>query len=265
VSAAAEVLSLPRAARRPARSRSSQRGRWLPSARSTLIGLVLLVAAAGVYTLARETSAFSLRSVEVQGARPAVADRVREALRSMLGTSLVSFDTGQAERRVLALPEVAAVTIDRDFPHTLRVTVSLERSVAVLRQGTKAWVVSARGRVLQALASRPYPSLPRIWVPPSVDVAIGATLGGDAAIAVRAAAPLAGLRFPGKVVAVDAGDGALTLVLASGTKVVLGDAGDLRLKLAVASKILALSQGAPYVDVSVPQRPVAGFNSQVGG
>ena len=102
-------------------------------------------------------------------------------------------------------------------------------------------------------------------MPPSVDVVLGATLGGDAATATRAAAALQNLRFPGKVIAVDAGGGRLTLVLASGAKVLLGDDGDLPLKLAVASKILPLSPGATYADVSVPQRAVAGYNSQVGG
>ena len=50
----------------------------------------------------------------------------------------------------------------------------------MLRQGVSAWLVSSGGRVLGALAIRPYPPLPRIWVPGSVNLSVGETLpAGD--------------------------------------------------------------------------------------
>jgi hypothetical protein len=55
------------------------------------------------------------------------------------------------------------------------------------------------------------------------------------------------------------------LLFASGTQLRLGDSGDLKLKLAIAKQLLPLTRGAAYVDVSVPERPVAGYNSQVAG
>jgi hypothetical protein len=60
-------------------------------------------------------------------------------------------------------------------------------------------------------------------------------------------------------------DGELTLVLASGTELRLGDSGDLRLKLSIAKQLIPLTVGATYVDISVPERPVAGYKSQVAG
>ena len=64
------------------------------------------------------------------------------------------------------------------------------------------------------------------------------------------------------------GQAELTLVLRHGLEVRLGDPGDVRLKLAVARRILratnALASGG-YLDVSVPERPVLGQKSQVGG
>ena len=60
-------------------------------------------------------------------------------------------------------------------------------------------------------------------------------------------------------------DGELTLVLSSGTQLRLGDSGDLRLKLSIAKQLIPLTSGAAYVDVSVPERPVAGYNPQVTG
>jgi hypothetical protein len=82
---------------------------------------------------------------------------------------------------------------------------------------------------------------------------------------VAAVAPLQPLHVRVDVRQVRTGDGELTLVLASGTELRLGDSGDLRLKLAIAKQLLQLTGDAAYVDVSVPERPVAGYNSQVGG
>ncbi len=51
----------------------------------------------------------------------------------------------------------------------------------------------------------------------------------------------------------------LTLVLRHGTEIRLGRAADVGMKLVIARKVLALVDGSTsYVDVSVPQRPVAG-------
>ena len=51
-------------------------------------------------------------------------------------------------------------SFDRDFPHTLKVRVRLERPVAVLRRGADAWLVSASARVLQQLEQQPVPAPP---------------------------------------------------------------------------------------------------------
>jgi len=233
--------------------------------RSLIVGLVLVVAGAGVYLLARESSAFAVRSIQIEGVGPPLAARVREALLPLVGASLVSLDRGAAARRVLALPEVASATVDRAFPHALRVTVRAEHPVAVLRQADLAWLASARGRVLRQLNAHPYPSLPRIWLPRTDHVLVGATLSGASAEALRAVAPLGAIHFPLPVRSARAGEGELTLTLRSGLDIRLGDATDLRLKLAVAARIVRAAAGARYVDVTVPERAVAAYDSQVKG
>lgn len=229
-----------------------------------LVALVLVGSGFGAYFGARETGVFSLDRIDVDGAPRATADRIRAALHPYLGESLVRFDQGAAERRLASVPEVAEAHFDRDFPHTLRVRVRLERPVAVLRRGSDAWLVSSSARVLVHL-KRPYPRLPRIWLPASADVSVNATLSGIGAMGVAAVAPLRALHLSAPVRQVVAGEGELTLVLGSGMRLRLGDTGDLRLKLAIARKILPLTHGAAYVDVSVPERPVAGYDSQVEG
>jgi cell division protein FtsQ len=248
-----QTVALPRRAPRFARI-----ARWLPSGRSLAIGFGLVAAAAGAYAIARETSVFAVRRIEVEGAPPALAARIRSALEPLEGRSLVSFSRSAADHRLVGFPQIARVSYDRDFPHTLKVTVSVERPVAVLRRATDAWLVSASGRVLATLQPGTYPPLPRIWLAGETDVTVGAQVEtGDA---VRVAAALRGSRFPGHVLAVrDDGSGQLVLQLESGREVRLGDMTDLAVKLAVAAAILPRSEGALYVDVSVPTRAVAGY------
>ncbi len=226
--------------------------------------LVLVSAAIGTYVAARQTGIFALERIEVVGAPPAVAAQIRSTLRPYLGHSLVRFDSAAAARKLSGVAEVADTRFDRAFPHTLKVRVRTERAVAVLRQGSDAWLVSSTARVLRRLV-RPYPRLPRIWMPRSAEIAVNSTLGGLGARGVAALAPLAPLHVGADVRQVQTGDGKLTLVLDSGTEIRLGDSGDLRLKLAIVKQLLPVTAGARYLDLSVPERPVANFNPQVGG
>jgi cell division protein FtsQ len=247
----------------------SPRNRPSPAPRRRVLPVVLaavalVTVAVGAYVAAKQTALFALDRIEVAGASPAVAAQVRATLRSYVGRSLVRFDAAAAARRLSAVSEIADTRFDRAFPHTLKVRVRLERPVAVLRQGADAWLVSSSARVLQRLDRRPYPRLPRIWVPRTADIAVNSTLGGLGAKGVAVLAPLRPLRLGADVRQVRAGDGELTLVLGSGTELRLGDSGDLRLKLSIAKQLLPLTVGARYVDISVPERPVARYNPQVG-
>jgi cell division protein FtsQ len=215
---------------------------------------------------ARETSLFGVRTIEVTGANGIVERQVKHALAGREGKSLVGLDLGAARIDVAALPTVAAVEFDRAYPHTLRVTVVPERPVAVVRQGADALVVSERGRVIAHVERTAQPKLARIWVSKEVRLDPGGLVEGDLKTAVRAVAPLAGVDFPSRVVSVATTDG-LTLRLRSGLELRLGDTTNVDLKLAVAGRVLhLLPAGAGYLDVSVPDRPVAGaatLDSQV--
>jgi cell division protein FtsQ len=229
---------------------------------AVLAAAAMVATAAGAYFVARETAIFALDRIEVEGASPTVAKEVRSALKTYVGRSLVRFDADAAARRLSTVAEIADTHFDRAFPHTLKVRVRLERPAAVLRQGGDAWLVSSSARVLRKVG-HPYPRLPRIWLPRSVDVAENSTLGGLGAKGVAALAPLRALHVHADVRQVVVADGELTLVLRSGTELRLGNNGDLRLKLSIVKQLLPLTTGARYVDVSVPERPVAGYNPQV--
>ena len=238
---------------------------WLaglaPTRRSLALGLGVLACALGGYLIARESSLFAIDRIEVRGGSPRIARQVHGALASLVGKPLVGLDGSTVLRTVDALPSVVSATFDRDFPHTLRITVVPERPTAVLRRGPDSWLVSARGRVLQSLPASALPNLPRIWIAAHTSVQIGAELAAGGAVTAARAAGLAG-GFRGRVASVSYTSGSLVFHLRSGVELVLGDGGDVKLKAAVASRLLAmLPAGSTYLDVSIPGRPVSGYGS----
>jgi cell division protein FtsQ len=242
-----------------------------PSARSLVAGIALALVAVGAYLGARNTSVFAVQTLDVRGANDAIRLQVRDALAGELGTSLLRVNTSVVASDVDPIPGVRSFTIDRQFPHTLRVTVKREVPVLVVRQvpGRAAFLVGASGRVIRTLPHSRLSHLPRLWVTKAVGVQVGSPLPPQLAAAATALAPLHGAALPGGVSSVRLGKDELTLTLGGGLQVRLGNTGDLRLKLAIARRILgqtgAATGGTGYLDVSVPLRPVLSTAPQVGG
>jgi cell division protein FtsQ len=200
---------------------------------------------------------FAIERVEVHGAPPGVAVRVRAALEPLAGSSLLAFDATDGNRRLAAVPVIAAASYDRAFPHTLVVRVVAERPIALLRRGPAAWVVSDTGRVLHKVSVRPLPDLARIWLPATADPLVGAVVAGDSAAAVSVLSTVRDVRLPIPIRSVRLVDGDVSLTLSSGTDIVLGSRSQLDLKAAVAARILEVAPTARTIDVSVPERVVA--------
>jgi cell division septal protein FtsQ len=249
------------------RARRLGLARALPSGRALLLGFALLAGGALAYLGARESSLFALRSIEVSGAPPRVAAHVRAALEPLAGRSLLAVNRGDVESRLARLSDVAGVSFDRDFPHTLRVFVTPAHSIAVLRRGASAWIVSSDGPVVRSADLFGAPRLPRIWIPRAADVEVGMSIGdADAARAVAALAIARRAGFGTRIGVVRSTDRELTFVLTGGLELRLGDATSVPLKVAVAKRLLPLVQGTSrYIDVTVPGRPIAGENTQVAG
>lgn len=237
----------------------------VPSVRSLLVGIALLALAGGAYAVARQTSAFAVDRIDVRGASPRVAGQVRREVASLRGTSLLSLDGGALVRDLDALPTVVTAGYDRAFPHTLRIDVVPERPVAVVRQGAKAWLVSARGRVLRAIPRQGARPLTRIWIPRTTPVTVGGFLPANHATAIARALALAA-RFPAHIAFASLRRDGLLFRLRNGLELRLGDPTDIRLKLAIARAAMRrMPAGTLYLDLSVPGRPVAGSNSQLSG
>ncbi len=253
-----KFASMPSTPRQVGASRVARRRRLVAAlavgaAFATLLGLA--------YVAARETSLFAVRTVDVAGAQPAVADAVHRTLAPLDGTSLVALSPSEIEQQLEAIPDVRSARVDRQFPHELVVTVTQERPVAVVRLADGSWLVAASGRVLGDLELGEYSRLPRIWLaedapPPEPGARLTAAQGAGAA---RAVAELpAG--FPARVQSVRGTADDLLLILGGRTELRLGPATDIRRKLEVAATVLEDVRDErlrlAYLDVSLPERPV---------
>jgi cell division protein FtsQ len=242
--------------------------RALPSGRSLLVGFAIVLGSVGLYVLARETPMFAVQRIEVVGAPAPVAAHVRAALAPIEGTSLLELSSAEIERRLQKLPDVVTGTYNREFPHTLRVTVRAEHPVAIARRGVHAWLVSSTTRAIAEVPLRTHPELPRIWLAHSGDPEVGQPITDRFALrAVRALALARTSHFRTRIRMVRVQQRDLTFLLASGLELRMGELQAVPLKLAVAERIVPglLAQGGfAYLDVGVPERPVAGttLNSQ---
>jgi hypothetical protein len=227
------------------------------------IAIVAPIVLVGAYFAARDTSTFAVRTITVSGGSPSLRKQVRAKLEPLLGRSLLALNGRGMELRVDDLPGVVSTSYDRAFPHTLRVRVVPEVPVAVLHRGRQAWLVSARGRAIEQIKTGTRLGLPRIWVPTAAQVTAGGFLSpDDGGTAAHVLALAAG--FPARFTTVSFAHGELTMQLRLGIELRLGEPVDVRLKLAIARRALrVLPAGSTYLDVAVPQRPVAGSNSQL--
>jgi cell division protein FtsQ len=239
-----------------------------PSLRALAVAGALAGAAMLAYAAARETALFAVRAVEISGASGQTARDVRRELEPLVGSSLVALDAEALERRLERLPTVRVARVDRAFPHALAVVVREEQAVAVLRDATHARVVSESGRVIQLVRPRALARLPRIWMAGVAALAAGERVSdGRVRLALRVLSAVP-TRFPARLVAARAKDGAVTLVLAGGRELHLGPPHAVQTKLEAAAAVLSslsLSERrrVAYVDVSVPNRPVARIDPQV--
>ena len=114
--------------------------------RRRIIGWALLAIAlaAGVAWLIR-TPLFGLSAVRVDGTQAVAEAEVLEASKVRIGEPYLGLDLAAIRDRVAALPRVAAVRVTRDYPSSLRITVTERPPVASVSTGSVFWLVAADG------------------------------------------------------------------------------------------------------------------------
>jgi len=115
--------------------------------------VVLTVAILGlptaVYAWGRTSSSFAIHSIEVTGAQQVPERRVERLLRrDYLGHNLFTVTSGDVRETLAPLCYVAAASVDRDFPDTLRVTVTEHRPAAYVLAAGDWYVLADDGHVI---------------------------------------------------------------------------------------------------------------------
>lgn len=226
------------AARRRARRRS-----WLRRGGITAAALAVLAAATWVVGY---SDLLVLDRVEVVGVEEPLSDAVAQAADAPLGRPLARVDTTAVAERVSAVPDVAAVVVERSWPDALTLQVTARVPLAVVA-AEDAWRYVDVDGVLFGQAPAEPEELPVVVAP-----------AGEAGVEQRAAAvAVAGSLPDGVRVEVERIEASspveVRLVLRDGRRVVWGSEEDSDRKAEVLAVLLATP--ATDYDVSVPDRP----------
>jgi len=223
--------------------------------RVVLITAVLLAVLVPLGLVLRDSSLVRVEHVTVSGIEGPQADAVRARLTAAaqdMTTLHVREDELKAAAR--AYPVVHSVSAQADLPHTLRIAVNAYEPVAVLQAGAQGIAVASDGTLLRGnptddlavIALRTIPGGDRLRHPDPVR-----------AVRLIAAAPAA-LRARVERMVISGRN--LIAVLRDGPKLYFGDGARRMAKWSAAARVLAdsASRGASYVDLRLPERPVAG-------
>jgi cell division protein FtsQ len=227
--------------------------------RRVLLALVLVLMLFSAYRFWFRDSGFvRVEHVTVTGLTTKDAPRIRIAL-SAAARDMTTLNVQQSalDSAVSGFPIVKRVVATRDFPHGLRIYVIEERPVATLVVGGEHLLIAPDGTVLRGIDAPPR-RLAVIRTNTSVPqdrVTDGAPLS---ALHVAAAAPSA---LAVRVTSIGhAGSRGIVVRLRSGPLLIFGNDDRAAAKWAGAAAVLAdpSSKGASYIDLRVPDRPVAG-------
>jgi len=213
---------------------------------------------AGLYHFwLRDSSLVGVNEVEVTGLTTKDGPRIQAMLESV-GEDMTTLHVQQdeLEEAVSTFPVVGSIYVEADFPHGLRIEVTERPAAALVSVDDVPVPVAADGTLLRGLT--PPEGLPLLRMEKPVtenQVTDPRTLR---ALLVTGAAPAG---FPQRIdrVSEDAEQG-VVIELEDGPEIIFGDADLVDEKWTAAVRVLADSDaaGATYIDVRLPERPVAG-------
>ena len=222
--------------------------------------LAAIALAVGVAYLIR-TPLFGLSAVRIDGTQAVARAEVLEASKVRIGEPYLGLDLVAIRARVAALPRVASVRVTRDYPSSLRITVTERPPVASVSAGGLYWLVAADGTVLDAAAGRPadLPYVASVPLPDGVGPGTRLPPGNELANALTALGGMAPT-LKRQVAGVDARTlDSLEFTLKDGTKVLYGLAVDQPAKDAAVQLVQRTlkreGREAQRIDVRNPSAP----------
>jgi cell division protein FtsQ len=226
--------------------------------RRLLLAAVVTVLLGSLYQFwLRDSALVAVSDVEVSGLTTKDAPRIQSALAAAAEEmTTLHIREGELEEAVRQFPIVGAIHVERDFPHGLRITVEERAPVALVAVDGAPTAVAGDGTVLRGLQPPEGLALVRMEKP-VVDgrVSDPRTLR---ALLVAGAAP-AGMAQ--RIERLSEGpEQGIVLELRDGPEIIFGDADLAVEKWTAAARVMADpdAAGATYIDVRLPERPVAG-------
>lgn len=222
------------------RRRRSRRTRLIVA--GVIVLLVVLAAVAG--WLVGFSSLFTAEQVQVRGQRELTERQVQEAVAVPTGVPLARLDLDAIARRATALPQVAAATVTRDWPHTVTVTVTERRPLLAVLQPDGYALVDEQGVAFQTRPTVP-PGVLQAYADPT-----DRSLLNQLAAVVSALPD--GLRGDVDRIGASSAD-EIVLTLDGGATVRWGDASESVLKGHVVEALV--TERTTAIDVSAPHNP----------
>jgi cell division protein FtsQ len=217
---------------------------------------VLLVVLAPLALWLRNSSLVRVENVTVTGIQGSQAAEIERALvAEALGMTTLHVREKALLGAVSQYPVVRSLRTETDFPHGLRIVINAYEPVAALRSsGGGETAVAGDGTLLRGSSTRALPIVGVRSTPGGDRLGRGETLG---AVRLLAAAPRA---LRARIARVYRGPRGLAATMNDGPKLYFGGAARLEAKWGAAAQVLAhrSSRGASYVDLRIPERPVAG-------
>ncbi len=195
----------------------------------------------------------SVRHLRVAPTAHTSAAELQAAAGIHTGRPMLDVDAAAAVAGLRRLPWVRTATVHREWPATVRITVTERHPVAQISHG-KGWLlVDVHGRALAQVASPPAGLVRLVGVAPATPGRQVAR--STAAIRLTRALP-ASVKPDVAWIAVDR-SGALALRIRSGGKVVVGSLAELDAKMVAVATMLGHLQPHSFctVDVQVPNAP----------
>jgi cell division protein FtsQ len=235
------------------------RGRVRLRVKIVVAVVATLAVLAGVWVWLRDSSFVAVKRVTVTGVSGPDAARIKSVL-TLSARNMTTLDVrvGQLRTAVAPYPVVKNLQVSTQFPHGMRIHVIEDLPVGVIVAGGESIAAGSDGTLLHDAPTASLPQIPMRSFPGGSRVTDGSALG---ALALLAAAPY---RLLPRISQVTTNPPhGLVVALRSGPSIYFGDAGDLTAKWTAATEVLAAptSAGATYIDVTDPNRPVAGVSS----
>lgn len=229
-----------------------------------IAALCLPVLGVGGWLLLRNTSLAAVQDVRISGVHGHDAPQIEAALkRATRGMSTLHVRPAALRAAVSRFPLVRDVRVSPSFPHGLHITVIEQPPVAVLLAAGQRTAVAGDGVVLgPGFLGRTLPSVRISGVAPLP----GQRLAGAATRAELNLLGAAPATLLGWTQSVASGSEGLVVTMRTGLELYFGNAIRPHAKWLAAARVLAdpSSAGASYIDVRLPERPVAGSSAPGG-